>query len=111
MENTVCPTMMAAMMQRMGTMYSTISATSTIMPTETKKMAPKRSFTGLTRCSIFSASMVSARMLPMMNAPKAAENPTLEASTTIPKHSPSATMSMVSSLISGLVFFKNRGIR
>ena len=109
--NRVWPTMMAAMMHRMGTMYSMISDTSTIMPTETKKMAPKRSLTGVTTCSIRSASMVSARMLPMMNAPKAAENPTLAASTTMPKHNPSATMSIVSSLIRDRVFFRNRGIK
>ena len=42
------------------------------MPTETKKMAPKRSFTGDTMRSMLSASMVSARMLPIMKAPKAA---------------------------------------
>ena len=41
------------------------------MPTETKKMAPKRSFTGVVTRSMLSASTVSARMLPIMNAPNA----------------------------------------
>ena len=109
--NKVCPSMIAKMIQRMGTMCCPMRATSTIIPTDTKKMAPKRSLTGLTRCSIFSASTVSARILPMMNAPKAGENPTEEASTTIPKQSPRDTMTIVSSLISRLVFLRISGMR
>ena len=111
MLNTVWPIMMAAMMHRMGTIYCPMRATSTIMPTDTKKMAPNRFFTGSTRCSMRSASIVSARMLPMMKAPKAAEKPTVEASTTMPKQRPRATMSMVSLLIRGFTFFRNRGMR
>ena len=103
--------MMATMMQRMGTMYSAISDTSTIIPTETKNMAPKRSFTGATRCSICSASTVSARMLPMMKAPKAAEKPTAEAMTTMPKHRARAVISIVSLLISDLTLRRNKGMR
>ena len=107
----VWPSMMATMMQRMGTIYSMMSATSTIMPTDTKKMAPKRFLTGATRCSIFWASTVSARMLPMTKAPKAAEKPTAEANTTIPKQRARAVMSMVSSFNNGFAFLKKSGMR
>ena len=71
------------------------------MPTETKKMAPKRFFTGSTSFSMRSASMVSARMLPMMNAPKADEKPTLVENTAMAQHSPSDTTSSTSALMSG----------
>ena len=47
----------------------------TIIPTEMKKTAPKRSFTGAVSFSIRSASLVPARMEPMRNAPSAAEKP------------------------------------
>ena len=103
--------MIATMIQRIGTIYSTMSATSTIMPTETKKMAPKRSFTGATRCSICSASTVSARILPMMKAPNAAENPTEDAITTMPKHKARAVISMVSLLINDFTLRRNSGMR
>ena len=59
-----------------GQMYCTIIPGSTIMPTETKKMAANRSFTGFTKRSIFSASSVSASIEPITNAPKAEEKPT-----------------------------------
>ena len=96
----VCPSMTAAMMLTIGTMYWTMRATSTIMPTDTKKMAPKRFLTGATKCSIFSASTVSARMLPMTKAPKAAEKPAADAATTMPKQRARLAMSKVSSFIS-----------
>ena len=63
--------MMARVMASIGNQYSASTAGSTIMPTETKKMAPKRSFTGVVTRSMLSASTVSARMLPIMNAPNA----------------------------------------
>lgn len=63
-------------------------------------MAPKRFFTGSTNFIIRSASMVSARMLPMTKAPKAAENPTRVDTTAIRQHSPRATIRRVSSLMS-----------
>ena len=70
-----CPRMTARVITTIGPAYSTIMAGSTIMPTDTKKMAPNKSLTGFTRRSMLSASTVSARMEPMMNAPKAAEKP------------------------------------
>ena len=48
-----------------GTIYCQINEGSMSMPTETKKIAPKRSFTGLMMRSMFSASIVSAKMEPM----------------------------------------------
>ena len=81
------------------------------MPTETKNTAPNKSFSGVTRCSMLSASTVSDKMEPMMNAPKAAEKPVCTASTTMPKHKASDTISNVSSLISLRQRFNNPGIR
>ena len=107
----VCPSIIAAMRQSIGTMYSMMSATSTIMPTDTKKMAPKRFFTGDTRCSILCTSTVSDSMLPMTNAPNAAEKPTAEANTTMPKHMARAVMSSVSSFMSFFAFFRKSGMR
>ena len=107
----VCPNMMAATMQRMGTIYSMMSDTSTIMPTDTKNMAPKRFLTGETKCSMVLPSSVSLRILPMTKAPKAAEKPTAEANTTMPKQRARAVMSKVSSFINGFAFLKNSGIR
>ena len=105
------PRMTVRVMTTMGSQYWPIIAGSTIMPTDTKKMAPNRSFTGLTRRSMCSASMVSARMEPMMKAPKAAEKPVLSATTTIRKQRPRATMRRVSSFISFRVLRRMRGMR
>jgi hypothetical protein len=81
------------------------------MPTDTKKMAPKRSFTGFTKCSMRSACTVSASSAPMMNAPNAALNPAFTAKTTMERHSATATMSNVSSFINLRVRCKRVGIR
>ena len=72
---------------------------STSIPTDTKKMAPKRFLTGSTNFSIFSASTVSARMLPMIKAPKADEKPTLVEATAMAQHRPRDTMSSTSLLM------------
>ena len=81
------------------------------MPTDTKKIAPNRFFTGSTNRIILSASMVSAKMLPMTNAPKALLNPTFVEITAIKQHNPNATMSNVSLFINFLHFRKNIGTR
>ena len=70
------------------------------MPTDTKNTAPNRFFTGSTSFIMLSASMVSASMEPMTNAPKALLNPTCVDSTAMAQHKPSDTMSSVSLLIS-----------
>ena len=103
--------MTASVITRIGNAYSPIIAGSTIIPTETKKIAPNKSLTGLTNRSIDSASIVSARIEPMIKAPKAAENPVLAAITTIPKQSARDTISNVSSLINLRQRFKNSGMR
>ena len=63
---------MAATNIRIRGQYSIIRDGWTIMPTDTKKMAPNKSFKGLMVSSIRSASKVSAKMLPMIKAPMAA---------------------------------------
>ena len=105
------PIMTVRVITTIGSQYCPIMAGSTIIPTDTKKMAPNRSLTGLTRRSMCSASMVSARMEPMMNAPKAAEKPVLAARTTMPKHRPRATTRSVSSFISFFAQRSRSGIR
>ncbi len=108
--NTACPTSIVATNATMGTAYCTNTAGSTSMPTDTKKMAPKRFFTGSTSLMIFSASMVSARMLPMTKAPKALEKPTLVDSTDMAQQRPSATMSSVSLFTSLRTDLRNQGM-
>jgi hypothetical protein len=48
---------------------------STIIPTETKKTAPKKSFKGESVFSMRSIISVSAKIEPIKNAPKAEEKP------------------------------------
>ena len=98
-------------MATMGHAYSTIMAGSTIIPTETKNIAPNKSLTGATSFSILSASTVSAKIEPMMKAPKAGEKPTFAASTTIPKHIAKETISNVSLPIHLRERFRKIGIR
>ena len=83
---------------RMTSQCSAITAGATIIPTETKKMAPNRSLIGATRPSMCSLSMVSARMEPITKAPSAEEKPTASASATIPKQRPMLTIRRISSL-------------
>ena len=94
-----------------GPIYSTIIAGSTIIPTDTKKMAPNKSFTGATSFSMVSASTVSAKIDPIINAPNAGEKPTFAANTTIPKHMANERISIVSLLTHFFERFKNIGIR
>ncbi len=82
---------------------------STSIPTETKKMAPNRSFTGCTTRSIRSTSMVSARMLPITKAPKAELKPTAVEIQAMAQQRPSDTMTSVSSVISLRVTRRKEG--
>ena len=91
--------------------YCTMILVSTIIPTDMKNTAPKRSFTGFTRCSICSASHVPASIEPITKAPSAIENPEYTENTAIKKHMPIATTSNISSLISRCAYLKNDGIR
>ncbi len=52
---TIIPTITAADSSSMGFQYRAITCGSTIMPTEMKNTAPKRSLTGVTTVSIRSA--------------------------------------------------------
>ena len=90
--------------------YSIRISGSTNIPTDTKKMAPKRFLTGSTSFSIRSASMVSARILPMIKAPKAEEKPTSVEKTAIAQHNPRDTTSSTSALIRGRTRRKNGGM-
>ena len=81
------------------------------MPTETKKMAPKRSFTGLISRSMRSASTVSARMEPITKAPRAAEKPAFVAISTMPRQRPTLTISSVSPLRKRFALLRKEGIR
>ena len=44
------------------------------IPTDTKKIAANKSLIGKIKCSIFFTSLVSARIAPIINAPKPGEN-------------------------------------
>ena len=109
-EKKAFPTIVTNVIRITGHAYCTRTAGSTNIPTETKKIAPNRSFTGLIICSIRSASIVSARIDPIIKAPSAAEKPVFVATTTIPRHNPKAITSNVSSFISFLTFFNKAGI-
>ena len=93
------------------TKFSCITVGFIIIPTETKKTAPKKSFIGLVRVSIFSSFIVSAKIDPMINAPNAEESSTSVAKTTIPKHKPKEMISSVSSLSHFFAFLRKVGIR
>ena len=105
------PKIIAMVMTTIVSHWSTMIWASTNIPTDTKKMAPKRSFTGATTFSIFFASTVSASMLPITNAPKAELKPALVESTAIKQHIPRATISSTSSFIRGLTRRRKVGIR
>ena len=109
--NNICPVITTNVRIRIGILYSHSNAGSINIPTETKNIAPKRSFTGLIICSICSASMVSAKIDPMTKAPKAEEKPAFVAMITIPRHNPRLTINKVSSFRKVLAFFRKEGIR
>ena len=73
-------------------------------------MAPNKFLTGSTSFSMRSASTVSARMLPMIKAPKADEKPTLVENTAIAQHRPNDTISSTSGLIRLRTLRRNWGI-
>ncbi len=105
------PKMMARVMMSMVDQCWITMVMSTNMPTDTKKMAPKRFFTGSTMRSIFFASIVSASILPMTNDPNAGLNPTNDAPTAMEQHSASETMSSTSSFISDRMARRNVGTK
>ena len=94
----ICPKMTTHVRIRIGSQYSINWDGLIIMPTDTKKMAPKMFFTGSIKCSMRSASRVSANMDPMTKAPNALLNPDSSAKSTMPKQSPMEKMVRVSLL-------------
>ena len=101
-----CPTMMVKVKAAIGQAYSTNTSGSTNIPTDTKKMAPNKSFTGATSFSIRSASTVSAKMEPTTKAPNAALKPDSTATTAMTKQSANDTINKVS-LFRNFRFFLN----
>ncbi len=94
-----------------GIAYSTKVSGLISIPTDTKKTAPNKSLTGFTRCSICSASLVSAIIEPIIKAPNAGEKPTSEAKITIAKQSANETMSSISSVNKCFNFFNKVGMK
>ena len=79
-----------------GSQYLTSISGTIIIPTDTKNIAPNKSFIGAVICSMCSDSVVSARIEPMTNAPNAAEKPAIDAAYTIKKHNVNDTIRSVS---------------
>ena len=77
---------------------SAMTPGSSIIPTETKNMAPNRVLRPETSCIILSFSTVSDSIEPITNAPSADEKPTAVARATIAKQRPMLITSSISSL-------------
>jgi hypothetical protein len=105
------PIITNAVIIRIGVPYSINTLGSIIIPTDTKKIAANKFLTGFTSASILSPLDVSANIDPIINAPRAAENPTCTASKTIRRHSAIETTSKVSSFNKLFALFKNVGIK
>ena len=90
---------------------SRIELGTTIMPTDTKKMAPNKFFIGVMRCSMRCASIVAPKIEPIVNAPSAVERFERSASMTIPRHSASDIVMMISSSRYFLSLRNNVGTR
>ena len=73
-------------------------------------MAPKRFFTGSTSLIILSASMVSAKILPMTKAPNALLNPTFVENTAMAQQRPNDTINSTSLFICFRILRRNSGI-
>ena len=69
------PVTTITVIKKIGQAYVINIEGSTIIPTDTKNTAPKKSFSGLMLFSIRSINPVSAKIDPIINAPKAEENP------------------------------------
>ena len=106
-----CPKITTKVKIATGIAYSTKVSGLISMPTDTKKTAPNKSFTGLTKCSICSACVVSAMIEPIIKAPNAGENPTLAAKITINKQSANEIISIISSVNKCLAFLSSVGIK
>ena len=83
----------------------------TIIPTETKNTAPNKFLIGVVSLWIISASSVSAKMEPMIKAPRADEKPALLANQTMKKHRPTANTVNVSSVMNLRAHLRIVGMR
>ena len=110
-ENIICPKIVTTVITRIGSQYPDNIEGSTIMPTDTKNIAPNIFFIGVTSVSIRSAETVPAIIDPARKAPRADENPILFAITTMRRHMPIDTTMAVSSFMSFLTFERNVGMR
>ena len=71
----IIPTITTDDRMRICHQYMPTMAGCTIIPTEMKKTAPKRSLTGVTTVSMRSAKLVPASIEPITKAPRASEKP------------------------------------
>ena len=78
--------------------YFTTIKGSTSIPTETKKIAPKKSFMGLVSFIIFSLITVPERIEPITKAPSASDTPAFMEIATIIRHNPNDIIITVSSV-------------
>ena len=108
--NRVIPITVTMVRIRIGTQCCAMTCGSTIIPTDTKKMAPNRSLMPVTSLLICSPSIVSDRMEPITKAPSAEEKPAKLASVTMPKHRPMATSSRISSVRYFRAHFRKEGM-
>ena len=110
-EKATLPIITINVITKIGQAYCPNNAGFTIMPTDTKNTAPKKSFNGFITCSIFSVKDVSAKIEPIINAPNADEKPEYVANHTIPKHNPIVVKSKISSFSNFSIFFRNVGTK
>ncbi len=96
--NTGLPMSTTSVMATIAPTFSTIDEGDKSMPTDTKKMAPKKSFKGLKSLSMRWPCTVPARTEPARNAPSAEEKPMEFASATMHRHSATDVISMISSV-------------
>ena len=94
----IMPTTTTMLSRAMVPACATITAGSTIIPTEMKNTAPKRSLTGVMMRSMRSASTVPANIEPITKAPSASEKPDLTENTAMRKQRPMAIISIISSV-------------
>ena len=107
---TTLPTITSSEKARIGPHVSRTTSGSIAIPTETKKMATKRSRIGVMRCAISSPSPDSATSEPAMKAPNATEYPKRSASNAAPNETPIETTTVVSGLPSARTARINGGI-
>ena len=89
--------------------FDAITEGSTIIPTDRKKMAPKRSFIPEVTRLTSSAWTVPAIRDPAIKAPSSMEKPSLLASRAIEKQSPMDRTASISSLMRSMILLRTVG--